>query len=107
MQFSSIQSEYAKKTLNALGVFPPETPESLVVLTYVDGRPRVEHASSSALRIASHLKFPWYLLNAFRIVPVFIRDAVYYSVARNRYRWFGKDEVCYLPKPEWKNRFLD
>lgn len=107
MHFSSLQSEFAKKTLAALGVFPAETPESLVVLTYVDGRPRVEFASNSALRIATHLQFPWNLLGILRIVPVFIRDAAYSFVARNRYRWFGKDEVCFLPKPEWKNRFID
>jgi predicted DCC family thiol-disulfide oxidoreductase YuxK len=41
------------------------------------------------------------------LVPRPIRDAVYNLVARNRYRWFGKQEACWLPRPEWRHRFID
>jgi predicted DCC family thiol-disulfide oxidoreductase YuxK len=41
------------------------------------------------------------------IIPRFIRDAVYGLVARNRYRWFGKRISCWMPRTEWKERFLD
>jgi predicted DCC family thiol-disulfide oxidoreductase YuxK len=42
------------------------------------------------------------------IIPKPLRDGLYDWVARNRYRWFGKkEEGCWLPRPEWKNRFLD
>jgi predicted DCC family thiol-disulfide oxidoreductase YuxK len=27
-------------------------------------------------------------------------------IANNRYQWFGRDDVCALSRPEWKNRFL-
>lgn len=40
------------------------------------------------------------------IVPVFLRDALYGLVARNRYQWFGKQEQCRLPTPELAARFL-
>ncbi|MNW64827.1 hypothetical protein D3C74_431440 [compost metagenome] len=62
--------------------------------------------STAALRLAKGLKFPYPLLYVFIIVPKFIRNAVYNWVARNRYRWFGKDEACMLPTPEIKDRFL-
>lgn len=77
--------------------------ESLVLLQ--DGH--AYRYSSAVLRIVRHLKFPWNLLAIFWIIPVPIRDAVYRWVARNRYRWFGKQESCLLPRPEWKSRFLD
>lgn len=63
--------------------------------------------SSGALRMLKHLGGVWSLLYGFIIVPKFIRDAFYSWIARNRYKWFGKKNECWLPKPEWKARFLD
>lgn len=48
----------------------------------------------------------WQLLFVFTIIPRFVRDAVYDLIAKNRYRWFGKKETCWLPDPEMKDRFL-
>lgn len=107
IQFSSLQSDYAKRTLGALGVPMKVLPESLIVLTYPDGRARVEHASDAALRIAAHLRFPWNLFWVFHYVPRFIRDPIYYLIAKNRYRLFGKDDVCMIPWPGVKERFLE
>jgi predicted DCC family thiol-disulfide oxidoreductase YuxK len=42
-----------------------------------------------------------------RLVPRFIRDAVYDWVARNRYGWFGKRDSCRLPSSEERAVFLD
>jgi predicted DCC family thiol-disulfide oxidoreductase YuxK len=35
-----------------------------------------------------------------------LRDRVYRFIARNRYRWFGRQDVCLLPTPELRGRFL-
>ncbi len=40
------------------------------------------------------------------LCPRFIRDGVYDPVARNRYAWFGERDVCYLPEPAERERFL-
>ena len=63
--------------------------------------------SSGALRMLKHLGGAWGILYAFIIVPRFLRDAVYNLIAKNRYRWFGKKNECWLPKPEWKDKFLE
>jgi len=63
--------------------------------------------STSALRIARSLSGGWPLLYAFIIVPRFIRDAVYNLIAQNRYKWFGKQETCWVPTPDLKKKFLD
>ncbi|HLK30518.1 MAG TPA: thiol-disulfide oxidoreductase DCC family protein [Puia sp.] len=63
--------------------------------------------SSGALRMMKYLGGGWKLLYAFIIVPKFIRDAVYNFIAKNRYKWFGKKEECWIPTPEWKTKFLD
>src|SRR6266700_5185822 len=63
--------------------------------------------STAILRMCKHLVRGWTLMYGFIIIPRFIRDAFYNLVAKNGYRWFGKKEVCWLPTPELKSRFLD
>jgi len=63
--------------------------------------------SSGALRMLKHLGGWWRLLYVFIIVPKFIRDGIYNWISKNRYKWYGKMNECWLPKPEWKARFLE
>jgi predicted DCC family thiol-disulfide oxidoreductase YuxK len=63
--------------------------------------------SSAALRVCRHLNGAWKIGLVFFIIPRFIRDYLYDIVAKNRYKWFGRQESCMLPLPEWKNRFID
>jgi predicted DCC family thiol-disulfide oxidoreductase YuxK len=63
--------------------------------------------SIAALKVLRHFPWYWQWLQAFRIVPRFIRDAVYDVIAKNRYRWFGKKDNCMIPTPELKSRFLE
>lgn len=62
--------------------------------------------STAALQIARKLDGLWPLLFVFIIVPTFLRDAVYSWIAKNRYRWFGKRQVCMIPDKELMGRFL-
>jgi predicted DCC family thiol-disulfide oxidoreductase YuxK len=102
-RFASIQSEAGAELMRAHGLEVPEgDPTSIVVVD--DGRPL--QRSDAALAIAKHLKMPWKLLYAAVIIPRFLRDAVYDLVARNRYRVFGKKDVCMVPTPELRARFL-
>jgi len=64
------------------------------VLLFLDGR--WYERSSAVLQIALRLRFPWPLLGLFYIVPRFLRDALYNLVARNRKRWFGEHEACFI-----------
>ncbi len=41
------------------------------------------------------------------LVPRPLADMLYRAVARNRYRIFGRFDVCQLPPPGWRERFLD
>ena len=62
--------------------------------------------STAALHEVRYLNGLWGMLRVLLIVPRPIRDVVYNFVARNRYRWFGKQNECWLPTPELKARFL-
>jgi predicted DCC family thiol-disulfide oxidoreductase YuxK len=50
--------------------------------------------STAALKVVKKLNGPLKLLYFFIIVPPFIRNFIYDIVARNRYKWFGKSDVC-------------
>lgn len=62
--------------------------------------------SEGSIRMAVGLGFPWSLAAAFRVVPRPVRDRLYGFIARNRLRFFGKREQCYLPSPADRERFL-
>ncbi|MEM1357711.1 MAG: thiol-disulfide oxidoreductase DCC family protein [Bacteroidota bacterium] len=102
LRFASLQSDLAKKLLPEAGV-DPSALSSLVV--YENGRALTK--SDGALR-AGELVGGFYgpLAKIFRLFPRFLRDGVYDLIATNRYRWFGKEEACMLPRPEWKERFV-
>ena len=100
-QFAALQSEAGQEILKKFGM---ET-EHFDSVVLVEGD-RIYTQSDAALGVATRLGGVWQLMGVFKIVPRFIRNAVYDWIARNRYRWFGKQEQCMLPRPEWKGRFL-
>lgn len=62
--------------------------------------------STAALRIARDLSGAYPLLYGFMIIPAFIRNWVYDIIAKNRYKWYGKKDVCMVPTAELKKKFL-
>lgn len=100
--FASLQSDAASRLLART----PLADHAAETIVLVDGD-RILTKSAAALRIARDLTFPWNLAYAFIGVPRPLRDWVYDLVARNRYRWFGKQDVCMVPTPELRRRFLD
>ncbi|MEX0986016.1 MAG: DCC1-like thiol-disulfide oxidoreductase family protein [Bacteroidales bacterium] len=101
--FASLDS----KTFNSIsgplsGNRKPGT-DSLVL--YKKGRLYLR--SGAALRIAWKLRFPIPLASIGLIIPPFIRNGIYDWIARNRYRWFGKREYCFVPDGRLKERFLE
>ena len=97
-QFASLQSDAARRIMGT-----QTAAESIVLVEPA----KVYTKSSAALRIARRLRFPWPLLSAFLLIPRPLRDAVYDWIARHRYAWFGKRQMCMVPKQEFRNRFID
>ena len=61
--------------------------------------------SDAALAVLSALA-GWRWTAALRAVPRPLRDWFYDRIARNRYRLFGRSEVCMVPTPALASRFL-
>jgi predicted DCC family thiol-disulfide oxidoreductase YuxK len=62
--------------------------------------------SEASIRMFEILGFPWLVAGVARIFPRRIRDALYDIIARNRLRWFGIREVCFLSDASQSDRFL-
>jgi len=62
--------------------------------------------SNAVLLALRRLGGVWRLVAMLYVFPRPLRDFVYRIVARNRYRWFGKRDVCRVPTPEEQERFL-
>jgi predicted DCC family thiol-disulfide oxidoreductase YuxK len=100
-RFASIQSDFAKKFLEenkitTLGI------DSIVLI--IEGK--VFLKSSAVVQIAKNLSGILKLLYYSKFIPISFRDSIYDFVARNRYKWFGRREVCRVPAEEEKTRFL-
>jgi predicted DCC family thiol-disulfide oxidoreductase YuxK len=104
-RFAALQSAAGQVVLKAHGLDAATLaaePDS--VLLELDGQ--FYSHSDAVLRIARALGGPWRLLLAGYVLPRAWRDAAYRFVARHRYRWFGRQESCWLPTPELRARFL-
>ena len=101
-RFAALQSRAARRALETAGAGPA----GLDSVVLVDDR-GVHTQSEAVLRIAARLGLPWSLLAAGRVLPRGVRDAIYASVARHRYRWFGRRDACPRPTPALRARFLD
>lgn len=62
--------------------------------------------SEGTIRMIAGLGFPWPLVKAFYIVPAAWRDRLYGFIARNRLRFFGKREQCFIPERGYRERFI-
>ena len=101
LYFAPLQSETGKELLIKHG-YPQSYFDGLVLIE--NNRPY--DRSSACLRIAGKLKFPWNLFFLCLVIPKPIRDVLYSIIARYRYRFFGKKEVCSIPSTEDRQRFL-
>jgi predicted DCC family thiol-disulfide oxidoreductase YuxK len=54
--------------------------------------------SDVIVKIASFLKFPWQLIGWIKVLPKVIRDIIYDLTAKYRYKIWGQQSECYLPK---------
>ena len=99
-RFAPLQGTTARARFGDPGDVDPTT-----ILLEEEGT--VFERSTAALRIITALGGFWRLAGLLRLVPRFIRDAVYDWIARNRYGWFGKRDSCRLPSPEERAVFLD
>ena len=101
LMFCPLQSAKAKVILKRLN-WEVRPMDSLIFIE--DGK--VYFKSEAAFKISKHLTYPWKAIYHFRHFPKGFCDWIYDVIAQNRYSWFGKQQSCMMPRPEWTDRFL-
>lgn len=101
-RFVTAQSPLGQAMYRDLGL-PTDAFETNVVI--VDGTiyQRLD-AFSAAMRA---LGWPWRVLSVASWLPGFLKDPIYYAIARNRYKIFGQTDTCMIPTADQRARFLD
>ena len=100
-RLASMQSPVGAALYRRCGIDPAD-PDTLIV---VDGA-TVRRNSDAVLTIYEALGWPWRAARIARIIPRPLRNAAYGLIARNRYRWFGRRDSCWLPSPDQARRIL-
>jgi predicted DCC family thiol-disulfide oxidoreductase YuxK len=101
-RFASLQSNAGQRLLKEYNL--SETVFNSFVLIQ-NGKTYLK--STAALMVAKQLGGVIKILYAFIIVPALIRNGIYNAIAKNRYKWFGKQDSCMMPTPDLQSRFLN
>ena len=100
-RFTAIQSDYGRRLAQAFGIDPADPDTNAVIHGGT-----AYFKSDAALTVLSSLP-GWRWARVLLAVPKPLRNAVYNLVAHNRYRIFGKYEVCFLGDAAFRERVLE
>jgi predicted DCC family thiol-disulfide oxidoreductase YuxK len=101
-RFVSLQSELGIQILKHIGI-QNQNIDSIIL--YEPGI-AYYYKSSAVLQIAKGLKGLFRTLIILDLIPNGFRNIIYDFIARNRYKWYGKQESCMIPTEELKAKFL-
>ena len=105
LSFAPLQGETAASLRNSVAL-PGELSTMVFVEDLGSGRERTSERSTGVLRMLDAVGGFWRLFSWLLVVPRPLRDVVYRLVSHYRYAWFGKFDVCKLPDPGTRHRFL-
>lgn len=89
-------------TFNLLNIDSSKHNNTLIFLN----KDEILTESTGVLFILSMLPYPWKLISILKIFPAVLRNSIYRLVAKNRYKWFGKNKMCAIPNAEFSSSFL-
>ncbi len=99
-RFVAMQSESGRALLSAHGLNADDPASFLLVdngIAWTD--------TDAIRRLLTGLGGAWRIAALIGMIPHFLRDPLYRTIARNRYRWFGTT-ACTIPDEEQRSRFL-
>ncbi|MEO1192505.1 MAG: DCC1-like thiol-disulfide oxidoreductase family protein [Pseudomonadota bacterium] len=95
------QSPLGQAMLRHYGL-DPEDPESWLFLD----QGQAYSSLDAMVRVGARLGGLGWALQPLRLLPRGLQDWLYRRIARNRYRLFGKTDICSLPDPALRARLL-
>lgn len=101
-RFASLQSDFGQSILKNLNL----STKDFDTFVLIEGK-KCFIKSTAALKVVKDISGWLKILYPFIILPEFIRDSVYNLIAKNRYKFFGKSEICRIPSEVEKQKFLE
>ena len=102
LKFAALQGDTAKQRA--------DLPAGLNSVAFVENhgtaREQIYYRSEAVLRMLDQVGGFWRVVSWLRIIPRPLRDVVYDAIAQRRYQWFGRFDICRIPSPELRARFL-
>ena len=101
-KFSAISSDFASRVL------PKKLDKKQVgkFIVYLSND-KVYKKSNAVIQILIDFGGFYHVFKLLKIFPSKIRDILYDIFANNRYKWFGKSDVCHIPPKEIRDQFIN
>ncbi len=100
--FCALQSEIGREIIRDLKI---DLLKMDSILLY-ESPNNYTYKATAVLKIMNAFDGWWNLTQICWIIPPFLRNLIYDFIAKNRYKWFGKREICMRPTPALEKRFL-
>ncbi|MEO8501858.1 MAG: DCC1-like thiol-disulfide oxidoreductase family protein [Vicinamibacteria bacterium] len=107
LRFAALQGPIGTRILEQAGRTRSALSTVIVVVDYEQATQRLLDRSDAGLFAIASTGGLYRAAGGLRLVPHFIRDAVYNFIARRRYQMFGRFEACPIPRPSTRAKFLD
>lgn len=101
-RFVSAWSEHGLALGGLHNLTPQDLDETYLVVSDGNGFTKTD----ATFEVFKYLKGPWRFFRVFRVFPRPLRDWFYDRMARNRYRWFGRQNQCFVPPEGQHTRFV-
>lgn len=100
-RFVALKSETGQKIVTYLGI--DKTIDSIIL--YEPGYAYFIK-SEAVFRVIKYLSSSVKLMLLFNFIPTSVKNLLYDYIAKNRYKWFGKNKQCVLPSEDIIGKFI-
>ncbi len=103
-RYAALQSEIGQKFIKERKINISKI-DSIIL---IDPNVAYYTKSTAAIKIMNEFGGLWQIMNIFNyILPTPLRNIIYDFIAKNRYKWFGKQDHCMVSTPTLQAKFID
>jgi predicted DCC family thiol-disulfide oxidoreductase YuxK len=107
-RFAPLQGQFASRVLTRHAINADKLDTVYVLQAYEQAAESLLAKADAVSYVLRELGGAWGVLAAFfDILPKAARNKLYDVVAANRYPLFGQHEVCAMPDPKYRKKFIE
>ena len=102
-RFVSLQSDLGQELLQQLSI----SEQKIDSIILYESDKAYYYKSKAVFEIVKSIGGFFYCLLIFKRLPIAVTNTMYDYVAKNRYRWWGKEDHCLVPTKDLQSKFLE